>query len=161
MEKAKIIVRTLLPYQVWDKAQRRLLLQQVRSTQHMRTKLAELKYRIGDDFLAYRVKFTGQIEDIEKAVVDQLLDKETIPILVASIEGQKAADHPLNHVCTRIMIRSTTQHTSLTCLRACMTLEIALGMLQERITELQNTSEETSFKGNSRSRSTRGYGLRS
>ena len=95
-EKANVIMRSLLPYQVWDKVKRRLISQQVRSTQHMRTRLSENEYRIGEDFTSFRVKFTKQIEDIEKSSNDQLLDKDSIPILLGCIKGRKQADHPLN-----------------------------------------------------------------
>uniref|UniRef100_A0A7S4DA01 Uncharacterized protein n=1 Tax=Heterosigma akashiwo TaxID=2829 RepID=A0A7S4DA01_HETAK len=101
-EKANVIMRSQLPYQVWDKVKRRLITQQVRSTQHMRTNLGENEYHIGEDFNAFRVKFNGQIENIEKSSNDQLLDKESIPILLGCIKGRKQADHPLNQVCTRI-----------------------------------------------------------
>ena len=83
-KKATIIMRSQLPYQVWDKVKRRLITQQVRSTQHMCTRLGGNKYHIEDDFTAFHVKFTGQIEDIEKSSNDQLLDKDSIPILLAA-----------------------------------------------------------------------------
>lgn len=46
------------------------------------------KYRgVGNDFLAYKTKFTAQVENLKKVTADQLLDKDTIPILLTSIEG--------------------------------------------------------------------------
>lgn len=148
-KEAKIIIRILLPYQVWYKAQTRLVSQQVRSTQHMRTKLTELKFRFGEDWLAHRTKFTSQIENIEKASTEQLLDKETIPTLVASIEGRQAADHPLNAVCNRVneLLEDTKYNAEhFPDLPTRITLDIALDLIEARIKELQSISGESSLR---------------
>ena len=113
----------------------------------MPTKLAENEYHIGDGFTAFRVKFTGQIKDIEKSSNDQLSDKHSIPILLGCIKGRKQADHPLNQVCTRVnQLMEDTKYNAVHFpdLPPRMTLDIALDLLAERIDELSSTTTEES-----------------
>ena len=140
---------SLLPYQIWIKCKEKLINQQVRSTQHMRTKLAGLRYRIGDDFKDFRARFTDLLEDIEKVSPDVLDDNEIIPTLNSTIEGHEAVDHPFHAPIARINeLLEDTKHNALyrTDIPPRMTLEIALDTLQKRYEELQGTSEETALK---------------
>ena len=92
----------------------RLINQQVRSNQHMWTKLAGLRYRVGDDFAAFRSRFTELADNIEKASADVLDNNEIIPILNATIEGHEAANHPLHPNIGRINeLLEDTKHNTL------------------------------------------------